>query len=1053
MKTKTTMRFGYLFFPIIGLLLLGACKQSAVPPTLAWSAYNQEISEGSQLIFNLTQPAGLPMLIKAWGYEVEFELTTTDLDKEESHSTRTPYIRLGPQFQLLEKREVDAEIQITLKAIGITKNSNISVEAYELSEADPASKRQTEAYRLISDALESTQSENKELWQVKVGRLQAASRILGKLGQDETRMWIQSYEYYFTYFPLYQYNEAITKSRKLEIEANQHGLTDIELLTLQIQGQALIERNSTDTETAASRKRLEAQSIFDRAMLIAEHKGYGFEQAWITLNKGSGFFYSSDQSHALEEAYRAESLAIELSDQSLLTMVQSGIVALHVDFGEIDGAIDALKKIVAPISVEDNPSRVARILSDTSRLHSKLYEFPQSINLSSSALAILEQIGDQESLGNTRLHLASTYFEIGNTTRALELLDLALVDLTSANYGLGLYASHKLLANIYRHLGKFKEMNQHRDQQLKYLSTDFERTSFNFEIAKDLYTQGRFSDSKQHFTQAHELASTTKRNNLGIISSLYICLIENQFEIHGEQCSASSQNLTLAKIQAVSNIRMKFEGLYLWAQIQLSAGKQNEAFTVLDELVDSIRFYRTSLPGVLGAWFWENNKNIFETYLKVAADRLIDTSTSAIESLNAIQKINSISSVKSRNLASAQTSQGDLEVATEIRTLIANLESGKSKFSNEELINQLDKLILSTSDDSTGMDQNTDSNWLHETLAKLPENSALLTIYVFGNEAYVWIADRQEITLRKLAQHSEVNSMLAKVKENIRYQGNPSIQPELESLGRSLLQPVMAHLPETIFFLPLGEFNGFPLEALKVDGQYLIEQHQVINVRSLDSLRWVSNKGFPEAGTRQIFIAGNQSFDDNLVMDLPGASNELVNIANIFSDSDIHFAIGKNLSTESFYGPEIKTADIIHIASHAMLDVNYPELSRIYLSPDSRNDSNAADAILVPSDIRATHFNADLVFLSACQTSGLNQFAFDSNLGFVSEFIDSGAGVVIASLWPISDSDTALLVKDFYTALKQNSNVASSLTHAKRKFIKNHLSSRIEVWAAFQIYL
>jgi len=1047
------VRISYFFFTVICLLLLGACKQSAIPPTLSWSIYNQDISQETPLLFRLKQRAGRPMLIKAWGYEVEFELTTTDPETQESHSTRTPYIRLGPQFQLVEKIDVDTEIQVTLTPINFTKNAHISVETYELSEADQASRRQIEAYRLISSALESTQSEDKELWLKKVEELNEAGQILHDLKQDETRMWIQSYEYYFTYFPLYQYDEAIAKSRKLEKEANRQGLADIELLALQIQGQALVERNSGDTEEVASRKRLEALSIFDRAISIANRKDYGFERAWTLLNKGASFFYAGNQPRALEVSYRAEMLAKELSDHYLLTMAQANIVNVYIEFGEIDGAIDALTKIVGSISVEDDLSLAARIYTDIAMLHSKLYEFPQAIDLSSYALKIFTLLGDEESLGRTRLQLASTYFEIGNTKSALELLGLALVDLSTANYGTGLYVSHKLLANIYRHLGKFEEMSQHRDQQLRYLSTDFERASFSFESAKDLVAQEQISDSRLWFTKAQQLAATTRRENLRKISSLYICLIEPLHESHDDRCLANSQNLTLAGIESISNIRMRFEGLYLWAQIRLKAGAQNEAFAVLDTLVKDIRFYRTSLPGVLGAWFWENNKDIFETYVKVAADRQADATAGAYESLKAIQTVKGISFPAYKRNAADQKNHVEYEAARTIRTLIANLESGKSQLNDEELSDQLNKIILSTSDSSTGPGREASHSWLQVGLANLPENSALLTIYIFGDETYVWIASRQEVILRKLARHSDINSILVKVKENIRLQGSASIQPELESLGRSLLQPVIAQLPKTIFFLPLGEFNGFPLEALKVNGQYLIEHHQVINVRSLDFLKSASNSGFLEAGTSKIFITGNQPFNDVSIMDLPGVSGELANIAKIFSESDTFIAIGDNLTTDAFYSSKIKAADIIHIASHAVLDINYPELSRIYLNPPSSDKSTPNDSILVPSDIRAGHFNADLVFLSACQTSGYNQFAFDSNLGFVSEFINSGSQAVIASLWPISDSDTTSIVNSFYSLLKLDANVINSLTKVKRVYINSNPSGRVATWAAFQLYL
>lgn len=1050
---KTLMRFGYVFSLSICLLLLGACKQSALSPTLTWYVYNQDISEHPQLSYKLVQRAGIPMLIKAWGYEAEFELTTTDPNTQESNNTRTPFIRLGPQFHLLEKREVDTEIQITLTAINFTKNAQISVEAYELSEADKASRQQINAYRLISEATESTKSEKTDIWRERIRKLQKASQILNNLGQDEIRMWVESYENYFTYFPLYQYNEAIAKSKKLEKEAGHHGLADIELLALQIQGQALIERNLTDTEAVVRKKHLEAQSIFDRALMIANQLGFEFEQAWIINSKGTGFFYAGDQTKALEENYQAEIMAANLLDNFLLTTVRSNIVSAYVESGEIKGAIDVLTKIAESISIKNNPSRIALAYVEIAKLHSVLYEFPQAINGLSTALNFFEKIGDHESQGRTLFSLASAYFEIGRSTHSINLLSLALLEFESANYGRGLYDVHGKLANIYRHLGQFNDVSQHRDEQLKYLANDQERASTIFESAKDLYIQERFSDSKQRFIQGQKLMLATKRENLAIISSLYLCLIEYRFESSDNHCLANFQRSALTDIQSISNIRRKLEGKFLWAQLNLKANRQNEAFTVLDELVNDIRFYRKSLPGVLGAWFWENNKKIFEVYLKVSADRHSDLSESAFESLMAIQKIKSINSPKKEYEATAQTNNDDLKTAKAIRTLIANIESGKTKLSNVDLSNQLDSLILRTSNDSSQVDEEINSRWLQDALTSLPENSALLTICSFGDEVYVWIANKEEITLEKLAQNFDVNSALSKVMENIRNQGSTRIRSELENLGRSLLQPVMAHLPETIFFLPLGNFNGFPLEALIVEGQYLIEQHQVINISSLDFLKSISNSRFLEVDTNQIFVAGNQFFNDSLVMDLPGTSTELANIAKIFNESDIHFATGGDLSTDTFSGPEIKKADIIHIASHAVLDVNYPDLSRIYLNTGSSRQPNAAEAILAPSDIRSGHYQADLVFLSACQTSGLNKFAFDSNLGFVSEFIISGSSAVIASLWPISDSETAVLVKNFYSALKQNVNLAHSLTNTKRAYIQNNPSNRVAVWAAFQLFI
>jgi len=867
------------------------------------------------------------------------------------------------------------------------------------------------------------------------------------------RMWAEAYESFFTYFPLYQYDKAFSQSSALEKEARQHGETDLELFALQIQGYAYTERNAKDTEKTASKKLISAQSIFDRALRLANQHGLEYEGAWISNAKALTFFYGGEAEKALGGFEHAEELAQKLSDQSLLTQAQKNIVTTHVEFGDFSGAIDTYTRISESIPEGKNQLRVSLIHEDIAKIHARLYEFRQAIEGYSSVLEFFENVEDQESTGRVLVSLASAYIEIGKLSHATELLDRAFQELDAANYGRGKFDAHKLQANISRQLGKFEEMNQHRSEQFKYLVSDHERALASFESAKDFYMQGRLNDSRQFFIQSTELAQATNHEYLKTLPKLYLCLIGYQLETSAHQCLGAAQGSIYAEVQSLKNIRRKFEGLFLWAQIQLKAGRQNEAFAVLDDLVNDIRFYRNTLPGVLGAWFWENNRKIFETYLKIAADNHSEPSASAIKSLKAIQKIKSITRVKNRIVESDQTTQRDLEAAAAIRMLIAKMESGKFQLSNLELGTQLDKLILGTSNHLAGLDQEADDGWLSDALKNLPEDSALLTIYIFDNETYVWVANKSGVILKRFEQSFDVGLALEKVIKNSRYQGSATIQLELENLGRALLKPVMEHLPENIFFLPLGKFNGFPLDALRIDGQYLIEQHQVINIGSLDSLKSISDDKFLQVSTEQIFFAGNQFFHDAEMMDLPGISTESADIEKIFNKSAIYFATGGKLSADSFLGPEIRKANIIHIASHAVLDVNYPELSRIYLNPDAANSHSPSESILIPADIMAGRYSADLVVLSACQTSGFNRFSFDSNLGFVSQFIASGAHAAIASLWPIPDSDSALLLREFYSTLNQEGNAATSLASAKRKYIRSNVSNRVDVWAAFQLFL
>ena len=1043
---KQVRRIIYL---IVIVLPFTACKQSALAPTLIWSVYGQDVTEQSQLHFELFQPAGVPILIRASGYEVEFELTTSIVGTKESYSTRTPYMRLGPQFQLLDKKSTNTTIRITVTAINFTRNAHVSVEAYSLSETDQVNRNQVHAYDLISDALASTQSQSTDLWESNVRKLREASQILERLDQIETRMWVDCYVSYFTYFPLYQYDEAIAKSEILENEAHKLGLVEIELLALQIQGQALIERNSKDSEAKARQKLLDAQSVFDHAIELAEKEGLYFEVAWLINNKGLGFHYADDFSNALAEYTRSKLAAANLSERFLFSLTDKNIVNIQSELDNPTEALERLERIYLSTPANNLP-RQGRVLVEIAGLHRILYEFPASISKLNTALGIFEEIEDLESISRTQFFLAQAYIEVGNNARASELLKLSLVGLESANYGLGLYSSHRLLANIHRHAGEFSLMAFHRNEQSELVATDQDRALVLIETGKDFYSQGRLDESREAFERSENIDLAPKFEYLRVISELYLCLIKVQRELH---CNEILGDPLLAKIKQIRNVKAKSEATYLLSQINIAIGNQDEAFLVLNDLIDDIHFYRSTIPGVLGAWFWENNKEVFETYIKLAADKHTQMSVNARESLNAIHKIKAVGAPSKMVTTSARENAKSLSVAREVRVLIAKMESDKPELSDSAPNSEIDSLILKKSSHIAQSILKSNSDQLIKMLQNMPENSALLSIYLFEKQTYVWLANKADLILKKLPNDVSLDIALERALKNFRYQENIPIQSELDYLGNALIGPIYEKIPETILFLPLGKLNGFPLDALRVDDHYLIEKHQVVNISSIDSINSLSSVGFLKTSTENIFLAGGSVHNDPELTDLPGVTEELANIRATFNTSGVFFANKDHLLTEQFQSKEASTADIIHIASHAIIDLNYPELSRILLNAYTVEKHGTAQSILTPSDVESGHYEAGLVVLSACQTSGINNFAFDSNLGFVHQFLDSGARMVMATLWPIPDKDTEGLIASFYKSLKARNHVLSALTNAKREHIGNAKAIQTGAWAAFQLYL
>ena len=83
--------------------------------------------------------------------------------------------------------------------------------------------------------------------------------------------------------------------------------------------------------------------------------------------------------------------------------------------------------------------------------------------------------------------------------------------------------------------------------------------------------------------------------------------------------------------------------------------------------------------------------------------------------------------------------------------------------------------------------------------------------------------------------------------------------------------------------------------------------------------------------------------------------------------------------------------------------------------------------------------NADLVVLSACNTSLGEVAVGEGVLSLARGFFYSGANSVISSLWNVNDVATTSLMNNFYTNLKDNQTKAEALTNAKRKYLKEVL--------------
>jgi CHAT domain-containing protein len=123
---------------------------------------------------------------------------------------------------------------------------------------------------------------------------------------------------------------------------------------------------------------------------------------------------------------------------------------------------------------------------------------------------------------------------------------------------------------------------------------------------------------------------------------------------------------------------------------------------------------------------------------------------------------------------------------------------------------------------------------------------------------------------------------------------------------------------------------------------------------------------------------------------------------------------------------KLKQVDILHLATHALVDDEMPERSALALSridlPDPLESMRAGDRIydgLISAEeiIREWKLSAGLVTLSGCRTGLGREIPGEGYIGLTNAFLQAGARSLIVSLWRVEDEATALLMGRFYENL------------------------------------
>ncbi len=182
---------------------------------------------------------------------------------------------------------------------------------------------------------------------------------------------------------------------------------------------------------------------------------------------------------------------------------------------------------------------------------------------------------------------------------------------------------------------------------------------------------------------------------------------------------------------------------------------------------------------------------------------------------------------------------------------------------------------------------------------------------------------------------------------------------------------------------------------------------------------------------------------------LPATRREAEAIAALAPAGQVLLALDFRASRAAALAPELADFRILHFATHGLIDTATPALSGLVLSRVAA-DGSPQNGFLGLEDVYNLHLSADLVVLSGCDTALGREIRGEGLVGLTQGFFYAGARRMVASLWPVQDRATALLMTGFYRAmLVEGLPPAAALRAAQLAVWRQALFRAPVFWAPF----
>jgi CHAT domain-containing protein/tetratricopeptide (TPR) repeat protein len=285
-------------------------------------------------------------------------------------------------------------------------------------------------------------------------------------------------------------------------------------------------------------------------------------------------------------------------------------------------------------------------------------------------------------------------------------------------------------------------------------------------------------------------------------------------------------------------------------------------------------------------------------------------------------------------------------------------------------------------------------------------------------------------------------------------------------LGAALLAPALAGLPSTIrrlIIIPDGVLNRVAFGSLRLeDGRPLLARAAIAIAPSAAVLMDLWRRS-PRDRPAAVLAFGDPvlpheetaATDTNAAFDagaaagldatgqlprLPWTADE-ARVVGAFASRAVVRLRG-DASAAYLERTPLDDFSIIHFATHAVIDEDFPLGSALVLAP-----GGGASSFVGPGELGALHLTADIVVLSACRTARGPIVEGEGVRGLIAPILAAGARSVLATRWRLDDRAAVPLVYAVYQGLAAGLPVSEAVRRAELAAF--HRGAPEREWAVF----